>query len=95
MARADGTVRAPSQPEADHDRTDALASRLAREPQIAALEAVADWAEQQGVSARSVDGLRDVIAKFAADPDAPNIDVAMRARRRRIVLEFRGAASAR
>jgi hypothetical protein len=62
---------------------------LAREPQIAALEAVVEWAEQQGVSARSVDGLREVISVFAADPSAPYLDLAMRARRRRIVNEFR------
>lgn len=95
MARAARAERAQSRRETNADRTSALASRLAREPQIAALEAVAEWAEQQGVSGRSVDGMRDVIAMFAADPDAPNLDLAMRARRRRIVLEFRGAASAR
>ena len=66
-----------------------LASRLAREPQIAALEAVAAWAHAQGVPAQAVNGMRDVIAVFAADPDAPNLDLAMRARRRRIVREFR------
>ena len=85
----------PSRRESSADRTSALASRLAREPQIAALEAVAEWAEKQGVPPRSVDGLRDVIAVFAVDPDAPNLDLAMRARRRRIVQEFRGSASAR
>ena len=62
---------------------------MAREPQISVLEAVAAWAEQQGVSAVSVRGMRDVIAVFAADPDSPNLDLAMRARRRRIVREYR------
>ena len=95
MARAAGPVRVQSQSQGDRDRLADLAFRLAREPQIAALEAVADWAAKQGVPPASVDGLREVIAVFAADPGAPNLDLAMRARRRRIVLEFRGAASAR
>ena len=95
MARAGPTVRAPSGPEDDGDRASAFAARLAREPQIAALEAVAAWAETQGVSSKSVDGMRDVIAVFAAASDAPNLDLSMRARRRRIVREFRGRASAR
>ena len=63
-------MRAQCRRNSDGDRTAALASRLAREPQIAALEAVAEWAERQGVSPESVDGMRDVIAEFAADPDA-------------------------
>ena len=95
MARAEMTVRAPAQPEIDRDRRSELASRLAREPQIAALEAVAAWAGENGVSSASVNGLREVIAVFAADPEAPNLDLAMRARRRRIVREFRGRTSAR
>ncbi|MDE2992178.1 MAG: hypothetical protein OXU21_14135 [Chloroflexota bacterium] len=89
MARAGGTGRVPARRENDRDRTSALAARLAREPQIAALEAVTAWAETQGVSPKSVDGMRKVIAVFAADPEAPNLDLAMRARRRRIVREFR------
>ena len=95
MARAGRAERARSRRETSADRTSALASRLAREPQLAALEAVAEWAETQGVPPKSVDGLRDVIAVFAAAPDAPNLDLAMRARRRRIVQEVRGLASAR
>ena len=95
MARAGRAERARSRRETSADRTSALASRLAREPQIAALEAVAEWAEQQGVPPRSVDGMRDVIAVFAADSDAPNLDLVMRARRCRIVQELRGSASAR
>ena len=95
MARAGRAERARSWRETSADRTSALASRLAREPQLAALEAVAEWAETQGVPPKSVDGLRDVIAVVAAAPDAPNLDLAMRARRRRIVQEFRGLASAR
>lgn len=82
-------MRVPCRREDGRDRTSALAARLAREPQIAALEAVADWAETLGVSPKSIDGLRDVIAVVAAAPDAPNLDLAMRARRRRIVREFR------
>ena len=84
-------MRAQSRRKTDGDRITALASRLAREPQIAALEAVAEWAEKQGVSPESVGGMRDVIAVFAADPEAPSLDLAMRARRRRIVREFREA----
>ena len=95
MARAEWTVRAPAQPETDPDGRSELAARLALEPQIAALEAVAAWAETRGVSPKSVDGMREVIAVFAADPVAPNLDLAMRARRRRIVREMRGTASAR
>ena len=94
MACAGRTVRAQSRLNGDGDRITALASRLAREPQIAALETVAEWAEQQGVSPESVDGMRDVIAVFAADPDAPSLDLAMRARRRRIVREFRDVGRA-
>ena len=90
MARAGRAVRVPARPIANGDRTSALAARLAREPQVAALEAVAEWAERQGASPRSVDGMREIIAVFAAAPDAPNLDLAMRARRRRIVREFRG-----
>jgi len=86
-------VRAPSGPEDDRDHTSSLAARLAREPQIAALEAVADWAETQGASSNSVDGMREIIAVFAAAPDAPNLDLAMRARRRRIVRGIRGRTS--
>lgn len=89
MARAGRTVRAPARRENDRDRTPALAARLAREPQIAALEAVAAWAETQGVSPRSVDGMREIIAAFADAADAPNLDLAMRARRRRIMRAFR------
>ena len=95
MARAGPAERVPSRRESSADRTSALASRLAREPQLAALEAVAEWAEKQGVPPRSVDGLRDVIAVFAADPGAPNLDLVMRARRRRIVQELRDARRVR
>ena len=95
MARAGGAARAQSRPDSDRDRMTTLASRLAREPQIAALEAVADWAETQGVSPKSVDGMREVIAVFATDSDAPNLDLAMRARRRRIVGEFGESVGAR
>ena len=95
MARAGGAARAPIQPGFDRDRRSELALRLAREPQIAALEAVAAWAGENGASSASVNGLREVIAVFAADPEAPNLDLAMRAQRRRIVHEFRGGTSAR
>ncbi len=89
MARDGRTAHARRSAETSRDSMTELASRLAREPQIAALEAVASWAEEQGVVPASVRGMRDVIAVFAADPDAPNLDLAMRARRRRIVGEFR------
>ncbi|MCY4114026.1 MAG: hypothetical protein OXG33_08825 [Chloroflexi bacterium] len=89
MARAGPAVGAPAQLSSDRDRRDELASRLAREPQIAALEAVAEWAETQGVSLESVGGMREVIAAFAANTQTPNLDLAMRARRRRIVSELR------
>ena len=89
MARDGRTAHARRSPKTSRDPIAELASRLAREPQIAALEAVAAWAEGQGVSPASVRGMRDVIAVFAADPGAPNLDLAMRARRRRIVREFR------
>ena len=89
MARDGRTAHARQTVETGRDPKVEFATRLAREPQIAALEAVAAWAEGQGVSAASVRGLRDVIAVFAADPGAPNLDLAMRARRRRIVREFR------
>ena len=89
MARDGRTAHARQSVETGRDPKVELASRLAREPQIAALEAVAAWAEGQGVSPASVRGMRDVIAVFAADPDSPNLDLAMRARRRRIVREFR------
>lgn len=89
MARAGEAARAPTQPENDRDRQAELAARLAREPQIAALESVVAWAETQGVSPGSVDGMCEIIAAFAAAADAPNLDLAMRARRRRIVREFR------
>jgi len=91
MARTGRAARASDRRENTGDRASALAARLALEPQIAALEAVAAWAETQGVSPKSVDGMREVIAVFAADPKAPNLDLAMRARRRRIVRETRGA----
>ena len=80
---------APIQPGTDRDRRSDLAWRLAREPQIAALEAVAAWAQARGVSAPAVNGMREIIEVFAADPEAPNLDLAMRARRLRIVEEFR------
>ncbi len=80
---------APIHPGTERDRRSDLARRLAREPQIAALEAVANWAEQQGLPPESVDGMREIIKVFAADPEAPNLDLAMRARRRRIVRELR------
>ena len=89
MARDGRTAHARQSVETGRDPKVEFARRLAREPQIAALEAVAAWAEQRGVSAVSVRGMRDVIAVFAADPGAPNLDLAMRARRRRIVREFR------
>lgn len=89
MARAGRAVRAPARRENDRDRTSALAARLAREPQIASLDAVVAWAETQGVSPTSLDGMREIIAVFAAAPDAPNLDLAMRAQRRRIVREMR------
>ncbi len=89
MARDGRTAHARRSPKTSPDPIAELASRLAREPQIAALEAVAAWAEGQGVSPASVRGMRDVIAVFAADPDSPNLDLAMRAQRRRIVREFR------
>ena len=89
MARDGRTAHARQSVETGRDPKVEFASRLAREPQIAALEAVAAWAEQQGVSLASVRGMREVIAVFAADPDSPNLDLAMRARRRHIVHEFR------
>lgn len=89
MARAGQAVRTQARPESDGDPKAALTARLAREPQIAALEAVADWAETQGVSPTCIHGMRDVFAVFAAASDAPNLDLAMRARRRRIVREYR------
>lgn len=89
MARAERAGRAPATPGGDRDRRAELAARLAREPQTAALETVADWAETRGVSPESVGGMREVIAAFAANPEAPNLDLAMRARRRRIVNELR------
>ena len=89
MARDGRTAHARQSVETGRDPKVEFARRLAREPQISALEAVAAWAEQQGVSAVSVRGMREVIAVFAADPDSPNLDLAMRARRRRIVREFR------
>ena len=89
MARDGRTAHARQSVETGRDPKVEFARRLAREPQIVALEAVAAWAEGQGVSPASVRGMRDVIAVFAADPDSPNLDLAMRARRRRIVREFR------
>ena len=89
MARDGRTAHARQSVETGRDPKVEFARRLAREPQISALEAVAAWAEGQGVSAASVRGMREVIAVFAADPDSPNLDLAMRARRRRIVREFR------
>ncbi len=89
MARDGRTAHARQTVETGRDPKVEFARRLAREPQISALEAVAAWAEGQGVSAVSVRGMRDVIAVFAADPGAPNLDLAMRARRRHIVREFR------
>ena len=94
MARAARARRTTSRRETDADRTSASAARLAREPQIAALEAVAEWAESQGASPRSVAGMREIIAVFTAAPDAPNLELAMRAQRRRIVRELRGLAPA-
>ena len=94
MARAAGPVRVQFHPKSDRDRLAELASRLAHEPQVAALEAVAAWAEARGVSSASVRGMREVIAVFAAEPNAPNLDLVMRARRRRIVQGFPGTASA-
>ena len=88
MARDGRTAHARQSVETSRDPRTELASRLAREPQIVALEAVAAWAEGQGVSPASVRGMREVIAVFAADPGAPNLDLAMRARRRQIVREF-------
>ncbi len=89
MARAGRAVHDPARWKTYGDRTSALAARLAREPQIAALEAVVEWAETQGVSPTSLDGMREIIAAFAAAADAPNLDLAMRAQRRRIVREMR------
>ena len=89
MARDGRTAHARQSVETGRDPKVEFARRLAREPQISVLEAVAAWAEQQGVSAASVRGMREVIAVFAADPDSPNLDLAMRARRRRIVREYR------
>ncbi len=89
MARAGRVVHAHSQAAGDRDPMAELASRLACEPQLAALEAVAAWAEDQGVTVQAVNGMREVIARYAAAPDAPNLDLAMRARRRKIVGEFR------
>ena len=89
MARDGRTAHARQSVKTGRDPKVEFARRLAREPQISALEAVAAWAEGQGVSLASVRGMREVIAVFAADPGAPNLDLAMRARRRRIVREFR------
>ena len=71
MARDGRTAHARQTVETGRDPKVEFARRLAREPQIAALEAVAAWAEQQGVSAASVRGMREVIAVFAADPKLP------------------------
>lgn len=92
MARAGRAVRAQSRPDSDRARMAELALCLARQPQIAALEALAAWAERQGVAPASVNGMRAVIAVFAAAPDAPNLDLAMRLRRGQIVREFRETA---
>ena len=89
MARDGRTAHARQTVETGRDPKVEFARRLAREPQIAALETVAAWAEGQGVPAAAVRGMREVIAVFAADPKAPNLDLAMRARRRQIVREFR------
>lgn len=94
MARAGRAARASTRREDNGERASALAARLALEPQIVALEAVAAWAETQGVSPKSVDGMREIIAAFSAAADSPNLDLAMRARRRQIVRELRGRTSA-
>ncbi len=58
-----------------------------REPQVAALRALAGWAAARGFDPATLEGLEALIAAFAQDRDAPNLELAMRDARAQAVRE--------
>ena len=58
-----------------------------RQPQVAALRALAEWAASRGFDPLTLDALEAVIAAFARDYDAPNLELAMRDARAQAVCE--------
>ena len=65
------------------------AQRWARQPQVAALQAFLAWAVARGLPRTLEQELRALIADFASDSDAPNLELAMRRARRDLVRHAR------
>jgi len=87
---------APPAPRNRHHNRDrpSTARALVLEPRIAVLRALRMWAAEHPLDANDLAAMDRVIAVLAAASDGPNLDLVMRAARRRVIVQARASHAA-
>ena len=89
------TTAPPATPdEMNHSGRTSTARALTLEPRRAVLQALRAWARGQEVNAADLAALDRVLTTLAAAEDGPDLDLVMRAARRRVIVQARAAHTA-
>lgn len=84
------TKAPPAPPNRHHDGdTQATARALVLEPRFAVLRALRTWASQHPLDPNDLEAMDRVFATLAAAEQGPNLDLVMRAARRRVIVQAR------
>ena len=84
------TMAPPATPdEMNHSGRTSTARALTLEPRRAVLRALRAWAREQEVNAADLAALDRVLTALAAAEDGPDLDLVMRAARRRVIVRAR------
>ena len=88
------TTALPATSDPTHDRVHSSTARaLTLEPRRALLQALRAWAAEHDVDASDLATLDRVFDTLAAAEDGPDLDLVMRAARRRVIEAARAARS--
>ena len=89
------TTAPPATPdEMNHSGRTSTARALTLEPRRAVLRALRAWARGQEVNAADLAALDRVLTTLAAAEDGPDLDLVMRAARRRVIVQARAGQTA-
>ena len=78
----------------NHSGRTSTARALTLEPRRAVLRALRAWARGQEVNAADLAALDRVLTTLAAAEDVPDLDLVMRAARRRVIVQARAGQTA-
>ena len=78
----------------NHSGRTSTARALTLEPRRAVLQALRAWARGQEVNAADLAALDRVLTTLAAAEDGPDLDLVMRAARRRVIVQARAGQTA-